>query len=1486
MFSDQQAIDLVKEMYDLEAEIGLEVDKIKSNPYPDRLAQQRLGVLNQTLDEINANRLRMFENNLGLHDAFVQKYRTPQGPPQEGPGWLDQTWKGVKEAVKYPIQHPMAALQDAAVGAHGFVSAPLRALESVLVPGGRLPDKYSVKKAQEDVEGGIGKGHQAEGIDPHGTGPAVARSVGAMAVPLPFVPKATPKMWSGETLKNALKGGALGGGTYAVERIADDQPVDDAGLLTSGAIGAGLSALLGRYAGRGQGAKAAPAPDGPTPTPDPTTPPNAGGTRDNIDASHMRVYTDPPVPDATGQMLPSPAKLLEHKSAMTPPPPPKGLPPPEPRTPSPVAEMMNRIREKTDLGEPLTSQEQRFVLWAQKRMKNIPPPNAAGTREVIDVTPTPQKPAPPPTAKAAPPAVAEAAPPPARPTALETLLKKEKPAGVAPVAEAARGIEAEKAARLAAGKTADNKLVEATKVLPDAERQARIKAKLLANNALANKPVEVPPADKPIPPKDLIAVTNKVGEELEKASNEALLAKVLKEEVDVKNVPMTPKAKKTRGTPPPPKSEAPAPAVKGEVGELGVQQPVAPAARSRKVAQSKPTAEQIYQEALAKGKTPAQAKDLAEFKADQKLNLPQKEMKLEEYLSKEGYRVEQKEPFPGQTAYHVIDPKTGNRVASGDRDAILNAMNAKNEGKGIKLTSGVDPSDVVDMIKKKLGIMPEGVEVTKSPHREGVVNMALRDTGLETPQFAMRKTKTGRAAVDAVLDAEDLAKTRVNSLFHEPQADGTFKDTKAFEYFAAQPGQRVQVNKILVLEDKLGEEFTPAQLIKNGLSEKEVSMHQGVREMLNKVKGWLKEISEDFESLIKGYIPRTWAGNLELFVNGEKHLKPNGSSSFATLREAAEEMWKIKKTNPTAAIEARFFTDPDYLLPRGLADARAVAKAKKNIEDIGKLSAKEIEEAFSISKGYKDFARHLMERRDAKGYDTEDLERILFSYVNQAAKTIENRRMRDAVAKIIKESSGDLSASQVKYLEGYMDRVAGKPSWDQAWVDTMLRSTPISKWIDPVSIGAGIKTARDWITFKSLGFGNVSWALVNLDSLTRHVWPMLQQASGGKMGKFAAEKYGLAAIHEFYTNKLLRQKLAHNQVIDIQMMSEYAPALGAHFGKAQLTPQKIIMYLGTTTEEFVRGVAAIARYRMALAQGASDSDAMRIASRFVAETVGRYSKAGKPPAFTGLVGGTVGMFKTYPVVMLQNMFKAFESKDPGVIVRYMLASLGAGGAIGALPGSEEIDTLATKYLGFSPIQWGYEHLGEGIMTGLTSTLPSPVAMDFSRKAGLPDVFPNDTKDWLGPMWNTYAQAIIDASQGEYKEAMKDLIPTSLRNILAVSQKPGMVVGRYDKPSVELAPGKTARVMRGLGFQSPEEVRAMRDYQYLETRRAANEQRLSQLSRLLYQNKATSEEAEEYRRLGGTNRRIHEEARRETLTTRQRQERNLPRVLRHQAPASE
>jgi hypothetical protein len=875
--------------------------------------------------------------------------------------------------------------------------------------------------------------------------------------------------------------------------------------------------------------------------------------------------------------------------------------------------------------------------------------------------------------------------------------------------------------------------------------------------------------------------------------------------------------------------------------------------------------------------------------AKSKMELPRK--RTEDFIKEQGYTVREREPFPGQKEYDLLDPGSGRVIARGDREQLTAALSTVPAAKGVKLYSF--PGDLTEfgtMFKgnlRKLGAkVPEGVEVENSPHRAGVFNTLLRP--FETPEFNVRKSAAGRTITDAGREADRQIGRRVRDLITEEIVPGKeYRPTKLSSYFSASADVRDKVNKVLVLGDKTETTYTPEQLVKYGLSTDEVSMYQGVRESLDKVVKWVKEIGPEFTEFdsrkIEGYIPRVWKGDWEIYVNGNKYLKPKTeTSSFATLSEAASEAHTIKSKVGDAKIAIRFFPDPEYLSARGLQDARVVARLKGNLERMGYMDSRVIDEAFKMGKSVKGFAKHLLERKDATGYETQDLDKVLNSYFYQAARRVEMQKVKTVAENVLKEHKADLSAGQVQYMQEYVERVAGKPAWDEIAIHQFVHDTPVGKWIDPVRGGKLIASGKELVTHLTLGVGNVGWAMINLDGLTRHVWPLLE--SEGKMtgsGAFAAERYMLHGIKEFFKNKPLREMLAHHGVIDIQLMSEQIPRIGHEFGKGMWTPERISLILGTATEEFSRGVAAIARYQMALDHGATAQQAMSHAARFVEQTLGRYTRGGRPPAFTGAIGSTVGLFKTYMSVMLQNGWRALESKDPGTIARYIAGAVGVSGVIGLVPGIEDMDSAITKNFGWSPIESIEKNLPPAVATGLLSI----AGVDISRRAGVPEVFPNDARGWAGPVVGRFASTISDVLNGEYGEAMLDMLPNSVRNVIAVARgwDQGKVIGRMDKPSHELS--KKDLLLHAAGITPSKEAAESRLYSRNVNKEAYRESTLDSLTRKIVKGQATDADHEKFSALGGRSKRLQNERRRESETLVERQYRHLPKILRREQSAS-
>jgi hypothetical protein len=500
------------------------------------------------------------------------------------------------------------------------------------------------------------------------------------------------------------------------------------------------------------------------------------------------------------------------------------------------------------------------------------------------------------------------------------------------------------------------------------------------------------------------------------------------------------------------------------------------------------------------------------------------------------------------------------------------------------------------------------------------------------------------------------------------------------------------------------------------------------------------------------------------------------------------------------------------------------------------------------------------------------------------------RMLREVVKKIISDHARELTSDQIHYLQNYVERVAGRPTWDQIWLHDILANTRIGDWLNPVHGSKALADIRQLINHLTLGLGNISWALVNVDSLIRHAWPALQREANasGMLDPVAAEKYLARGIKEFFTNPQLRQKLAHWGVVDIQHMSEKRPQIGHVLGKGEWTPGRVSMALGTATEEFVRGVSAIARYRMAKDLGAKELEAMRAAARFVDETSGRYSKAGKPAAFTGALGETIGMYKTYMSVFAQNAWKAFAGAkdDPGAFVRYMMATLGVSGLLG-LPGVDDLDELITRRFGWSPVEALQHALPQALLTGLASVAPGWLGrpefnVDLSKKAGMPDLIPDDLRSVLGPVIGRLAMVVSDLAKGEYKEAALDLVPNSIRGLIQVlrGQDRGVAVGRYDKPVVKLRPGE--EVPMAMGFPPARLIEDQRVVARMSNLAAYRDERLRELSHKMVQGTASPEERREFRKLGGSAAWLKGERLRERLTTRERQFKHLPKILKREA----
>jgi hypothetical protein len=922
-------------------------------------------------------------------------------------------------------------------------------------------------------------------------GPEVMRTVGGVVTPIPG-----PKLHGGEPVKNFLKGAGLGAGMNVLDRVAEGEPVTPEGLATSSGISGLLTALLGKFAPKRVPDAKAPAadlsgvnPNGPAPMP-PKRPPKMIENFSDIQPGEVRggtVYGAPPpkalpapagpIPDGSQEITVPDAWKSKIEAAWR----------------SPDGEIFAKLPggEIKSAGKPGGK---------QISTPDQPPQERGAIQRILDMRRGEKAKVP-----------GESTPPPN--VSLREIIDRPKDIATTRAAEAAKGDGSVPYPGSMYGMPGVKRPPE----IIDAEivKEPRVISK-------AGKSVEAPAAKQTALPKAKADKTDDIIAHLKKENVDEIVDKelgaILRGEKDIATVPVGRDPKKdpalaTAKASEPIVARAPEAVAKPvEAPAPMVEKPLSVG----KIAETKPTAEAPITTKPVVEKPVRKGPDLKERV------LPTK--RVEEFIKDEGFTVKEREPFPGRREYDIIDSKTGNTIARGDRSTLVEGLSERAKSKGFKLHSF--PGDVGtfkeafdDLLRKTGAKVPEDVGVVNKKPERSFANATLQP--FETPDFLFRKYKPARDLVSDAGWAERNVERRVKDLIYKEGPDG-FEKTKLYTYFEMPASDRAQVDKVLVYGDRRGVEFTPETLRAQGLSEAQAHAYQGVREALDNVRSWAVGTTDDLGKL-KGYIPRVWHGNSEIFVNGAKHLQPDGSSTFGSQREAYAAAYKLKQADPGAKIEVKFFADPEYFGGRGFQDAQLVSRLKKNLESMGAATAADVDKAYQMGRDVKGFSKHLEMRKGETGYQTEGIDKILFNYFHQAAKHVEMDKLREATKTMLKEHGGEMTAAQVHYLKSYVERVAGKPTWDQIAIHNWIGETPLGRWIDPISGNKFLKNTRQLVTHLTLGMGNLSWAAMNVDTVVRHVWPALQR-EGSNLGVVASEKYLGSAIVQFFKDKALRQK--------------------------------------------------------------------------------------------------------------------------------------------------------------------------------------------------------------------------------------------------------------------------------------------------------------------------------------------------------------------------
>ncbi|UOF78512.1 large tegument protein uL36 [Caudoviricetes sp.] len=903
-------------------------------------------------------------------------------------------------------------------------------------------------------------------------------------------------------------------------------------------------------------------------------------------------------------------------------------------------------------------------------------------------------------------------------------------------------------------------------------------------------------------------------------------------------------------------------------------------------------------------------------------------VRLEKVLKDHSFQAEVfEDPLHG-TRYRVYD-KAGNLRAAGDRSDILNAIQQGPEGKGIKLASGLG------------GIEEPAALALEALRKQGSKVASIADSTFGSRKAFSRYFKPGRRfgaehpsmaeAMDELFDRHAAINQRARDFLYKHSPEGEFSPTGYYHYDTLPKESLAKVNKILWYGDKnsidLSKPEYHAILAKQGVTPQEMVAIDGVRQAFKtaredtnkvaaeRIKGGLPLKTEE-RALVEemgtreGFLPHTWEGRWEVYRNGTKdlHPGPEGSvydvSGYKTQWEAAQRVLELKAKDPKARVEIKFWGDRELPGITAAEEGLISGRIKRNLKLMHEVEGREyvspelIDDALRYGRDIKGFMRHIEERKGAPGFATADLEVLVRNYLYRHSRFVEVSKARMAVRDILEHSS-DLSGEQAAAVLHRLERFAGKPAVDEAFISQKISGTRLGEWLDPQSGGRAIQTVNQLTTHLTLGMGHVSYALVQLAAIPQHVWPALsREATQAGFGLTGGEKFLWEGIRGL-GDKALRQKLAHAGVIDIQMMSEKIPQFGKTLLEkpvGQWTSAQWSMALSTITEEWSRAVAGIGRYKMALAQGWPEKEAIRAARHIVIDTLGEYSVIGKPMVLTGAIGGTVGRFKTFPLVMLSNGMAALRGfKDtPAASLRYFVANLGLAGIVG-IPGAMLVNDYVERHYGFSPRQWAADQLGNLTSERFASMLMhggaaeagqvlglEDAGIDLSSRAGLKDIFPDDVGSALGPVLGRFYNAMQALQRGGYEDAAEKLfIPSSLRGALQ-ARKEGSLSYR-DRPTIHYTP--TERVIRATGFMPMRETAEREQAQTRKHFDLYRDERLKLLADRILDNPQDEKAYAEFGRLGGTSRILQNAAQARELEMLQRQDRALPKLLRRRGAES-
>lgn len=1409
-------------------------------------------------------RSSLLRNIVGLSDAYYAK--DPEAKPADedtGPGVGSKIWEGLKtigkgalDTGKYAVQHPIEAAKDIGRGAERLATLPERFVAGALPEG--TPGKGLVERFHKGREEELAKSHKEAGVEGE-TGPAVMGAVGEATLPV------GPTIKAGQMLRNVVKGGGTTAGIYAGEQTANQQEITPEGLGGAAAVGGGLAGVLGKLVGKGQGAKAAAKENtepsaGATGTPD--MPPGSGPAEPALKQITERpggtIYGEAPLkqlpapPQAEGMVPEGAVEIPVHgfnrqfsKVWRTP----DGSLIGETRG----GEIIRADKQPTPLSirpEGMPERGQLQQLLDAKRLQRdsramqpagAEPPNAAGQR------PMPEQPfsgQPQPgvdlTAKPLPTAKPPVAPQPQMQPAASA---QPKPQVMGPPAAGAPPL----------------KVVNPT---PQAQENVGVLKQLLAQK-------QQPPAPQPA------------------AQPPSMLKQVLgrEEPQPVKDVAMEVKR-------PEPKVEPKTTSAKVSVSE---QKPQIPAGKNT---------------------------DMIKW-------AKQNEFEVREFPGTG--KVEIRNPMTGEK---VVEFSTKDPTSRAKAAATMQRYEQADEKSTVKLYSGIDVGEAYKgATKLARELKARGSALFGEGHDEH--SPLLR--GLKTGAALQRGGKTTGKIVTNANEAERMEHKVVEDLRYEEKPGGGYKETQFELYMRMPESERAAVDRVVRDFDKLERIPTHEEMVKADheylrLTPAQKAAVHGTQEFSNKIHKYMQ--GEIKERVLMGlgkktgeFTPKVYKEWLSKLPEDERKVLESLEAPIGKKEFYYPHRWdghfEVHEVDPGTGISI----GKKFIKEQGSSSVRTMYQANRMKQQAIESWGVPVENVKVIARDQPGASKHLETRKGAEGYEQEKIAETYLDYARSVAHWVEMSKMQRVAGDLLKDPK--LGDHDKAFLLKYVERVAGKPAAQDMFLNHLMQHVPILRnALDPyVPFSHLAKGARQFTTATALGVFNAASALVNADGVARHVWPALARLSNElKLPALSAEKYGANAIKAWTSsasqtaidklgefdrskafsaqlskalnlnqeNKNLLQKMAHEGVLDIQLFGERLPPAE----KKAEAGMRAMMALFATTEDFSRGVASVAAYRMARDAGQTEAASLQKAFQLTSSALGRYSKAGKPMVYSSELGGTLGIFKTYLHVMIDNAYLNMRHpvKDFGAFSRYALAAIGISGLTGLYPGTQDIDELATKAFGKSPLAWLHQNLPLWVVDGI----PTLFGTDLSSRAGAPEVVPNKGEDWLGAVYSKVAKPIgslaqasyqntLHLAQGEPTSFLDDILPAlkqaapntvGLRYILSESED-ALKGGRNRTIIKDLSPQEKA--IKAFGLPVNREVQARQQYQVGENLKSKwQEERKRLVDLFLSGDEPTRDKWSSLsHKYGITPRMLREEAKRKGQTLSERQRKSLPKPLRHE-----